>query len=106
MENLLISGLLIYSVNYITGWLLYAGKISIGKKIHQIMFVSIILNLALILIFVKLPFYEKIICALSLCMMTALPFGKKGGSFHIIASSAGLILYIIMLLLNYNNGEF
>lgn len=62
------------------------------------MFISVILNLALIFIFIKLPFYEKIICALSLLMMIILPFGKKGGRFHIIASSAGMILYIILLM--------
>jgi hypothetical protein len=105
LEILLISGLLIFSVNYITGWLLYAGKISIGKKIHQIMFMSVILNLIFILIFIKLPFYEKIICALSLLMMAILPFGKKGGRFHIIASSAGIIFFIILLMMNYKNGE-
>ena len=105
MEILLISGLLIFSVNYITGWLLYTGKISIGRKIHQIMFVSVILNLALILIFTKLPFYGKIICAISLLMMAILPFGKKGGRFHIIASSAGIIFFIILLMMNYKNGE-
>lgn len=69
------------------------------------MFISVILNLALIFIFIKLPFYEKIICALSLLMMAILPFGKKGGRFHIIASSAGIIFFIILLMMNYKNGE-
>ncbi|MBS1552683.1 MAG: hypothetical protein JST15_11520 [Bacteroidetes bacterium] len=106
MENLFLSGLLIYSVNYITGWLLYSGKISIGKTAHQTLFISIILNLTLILIFVKLPFYEKIICALSLCMMISLPFGKKGGRYHIAASSAGLFLYILLLLIKLTTENY
>lgn len=67
------------------------------------MFVSVILNLSLILIFTKLPFYGKIICALSLLMMAILPFGKKGGRFHIIASTAGIVLYIMLLIMNYKN---
>ena len=92
MEILLISGLLIFSVNYITGWLLYAGKISIGKKIHQIMFIKRVNN----------GYFSR---ALSLLMMAILPFGKKGGRFHIIASSAGIILFIMLMMMNYNNGE-
>jgi hypothetical protein len=99
LNNLLFTGLALYILNYITGWLIYLKKISISKRAHQILFALIIFNLALILVFIKLPFTEFIFCALSICCMAALPFGKKGGIFHRVISSTGLIIYVIFLFL-------
>lgn len=98
---LIYSCLIIYTVNYITGWLLYTGIIRIGRSVHQIMFASLIINLIIILIFSKLPLSEKIICALSLSAMLMLPFGKKGGLYHIALSSAGLVLMLLLIFKKY-----
>ncbi|HMS64951.1 MAG TPA: hypothetical protein PKD83_06820 [Ignavibacteria bacterium] len=100
MKILLNTGLIIYLVNFLIGSLLKLRVISISKIIHQVLFISVIVNLFLILIFVKIPLSEKIICALSLGAILMLPFGKKGGVYHIVISSAGLALYIIVFLKN------
>lgn len=93
---LIYSCLILYILNYITGWLIYYGKIKVGKKIHQVMFASLIINLILIIFFSKIPFTQKIFCALSLTAMVLLPFGKKGGRYHIALSSAGLIMFLTL----------
>jgi len=94
---LFITGLLFYAINYITGILLYFQKIYLPKKLHQLMFAVVIINLVLILIFEELSSLNFIICSLSLLSMLILPFGKKGGKFHILISSTGLLLYTALI---------
>jgi len=67
------------------------------RQTHQIFFVAIILNLLLVLLLVQLNSVSKILCILSLAAMVILPFGKKGGAYHIIVGSCGLILYFLSL---------
>ncbi|MBK9332530.1 MAG: hypothetical protein IPM96_09095 [Ignavibacteria bacterium] len=95
-DILIYTGLIFYVINYYTGWLLKFKLITISKKIHQLMFAVIIINLLFILIFSEISSSGFILCSLSLSMMAIIPLGKSGGSYHMIVSSAGLFLYIIL----------
>lgn len=70
-----------------------------SKRVHQILFVSIIINLLLILIFTDLNSVSYILCGFSLSAMVLLPFGSKGGIYHRFVSTIGLILYILIILI-------
>jgi len=95
-EIFLWTGFMIYSVNYLIGWFLFFRIISIDKRIHQYFYSILILNLT-ILLFTELIFSEKIFVMLSLICLIILPFGKKGGIFHIAVSSAGYILFSLQI---------
>lgn len=97
---LLLSGLIIYVTNYSIGWMLYYKKISMQKKTHQIFFAAIIINLALLLFYLKFLSPPFIICSASLLAMSILPIGRKGGLYHIIVSSLGLCLYTILFFVD------
>lgn len=97
LKILLVSGLIIYSINYIIGWLLFFKIISMSKKTHQVFFALIIINLAVLLFYLNFLSMNFILCLASLVMMIILPFGKKGGVYHRVTSSAGLLLYISVL---------
>lgn len=95
---LLITGLLFYIINYVIGLLLFYKKIFLPKRLHQLLFAAIIINLILILIFETLPAVNFLICSISLILMLILPAGKKGGRYHIIVSSSGLMFYVALIL--------
>jgi hypothetical protein len=48
---------------------------------------------------VQLSQIEFILFSMSLFAMFLLPFGTKGGIYHRIISSAGLIIYIFALII-------
>lgn len=96
LEIALWTCLIIYSTNYVIGWSLFFKLISINKRTHQILFAAIIINLVLIIFFLKPFTLEFILCLVSLSMMIILPFGKKGDLFHKVISSTGFVLYIIL----------
>jgi hypothetical protein len=93
LNILIFSGLILYLVNYAIGWLLYFKRIRMTKRTHQIFYASIIFNLSALLFFAQIFSAAFFICLGSLVMMLILPFGKKGGKFHIFTSSTGLMLY-------------
>jgi hypothetical protein len=95
---LLISGLVIYVINYTIGWLLHFKIITMTKRTHQDFFASIIVNLLALLFYLNFMSPEFILCLSSLLMMLVLPFGIKGGVYHRIVSTAGLILYLIFFI--------
>ncbi|HAY33842.1 MAG TPA: hypothetical protein PK536_10925 [Ignavibacteria bacterium] len=101
---LIYSGLIFYLINYSAGWLLRFKMISVSKKIHQLMFAVIIINLLFILAFAEISSSGFILCIMSIMMMVIIPFGKSGGIYHMITGSAGLLLYII-LFTNYLLGN-
>lgn len=94
---MLVSCLIIYLINYTIGWLLYLKIITMSKRTHQIFFAAIIINLLVILFFQKLSLTGIIFCASSLATMLILPLGKKGGVYHRVVSTAGLLLFIAVL---------
>jgi len=103
LDILLISGLVLFTINYVTGWLLKFRLLSITKILHQIMFALLIINLLIILLFKVSGFYNISLCVLSLLMLFILPFGKKGSGYHITVSTIGFILYVILILNPLNN---
>jgi len=100
MEILLITGLIIYIINYAIGWLLHFKIISMTKRTHQIFFAAIIVNLFVLLFYLDFLSAGFILCSLSLAMMLVLPFGKKGGIYHRIVSSTGFLFYLVFFILN------
>jgi hypothetical protein len=94
VEYLYVSGLVIYLVNYAVGWLLYFKVISMKKLTHQIFYTLIILNLLLILLSVQFFSTRFFLVIASLILMFILPLSKKGGVYHRIISTAGLLCYI------------
>ena len=88
------SGLLIYAVNYSIGWLLYFKFISMTKRTHQVFYSLIIINLILLLFFIQFLSLRFFLTLASLVLMLILPLGKKGGMYHRIVSTAGLMCYI------------
>jgi len=68
------------------------------KRTHEIFFAAIILNLVLILILVNLTSLEIFFCSCSLLAMIVLPLGRKGGTYHKIVSTSGLILFLFIFL--------
>jgi hypothetical protein len=96
---LIVTGLVVYGANYTIGWLLNFKVISISKRTHQIFFALIIANLILLLFFLRFLSLEFIMCFASLVSMLILPFGKKGGAYHIMTASLGLSTYLAAVLL-------
>lgn len=93
---LLLTGLIIYIINYLIGWLLYFKIISMKKQTHQIFFAAIIILLLINIFFLEGK--QIYFCFASLMCMIALPFGRKGGLYHQALSSAGLILYCCIFI--------
>jgi hypothetical protein len=88
------SGLLIYLVNYSIGWLLYFKIISMTKRTHQIFYSLIIINLLLLLVFVQFFSTRFFLVLASLLFMLILPLGKKGGVYHRVVSTVGLLCFL------------
>lgn len=98
---LILCGLIIYIINYIIGWLLHFRFFEMKKSTHQIFFAAIIINLVLIIIFVRMEILSVLIICLSLLTMLLLPLGIKGGVYHRVLSSLGLFLYVSMFILQF-----
>ncbi|MEO8663924.1 MAG: hypothetical protein ABI462_00395 [Ignavibacteria bacterium] len=96
--TLLYTGISLYVINYTIGWLLHFRFISLTRLTHQIFFAAIILNLILFLILVKLSAPGFVFCLSSLICMLILPLGKKGGMYHRAVSTAGLVLFLLLLI--------
>ncbi len=94
-DYLYVSGLVIYLVNYAIGWLLYFKVISMNKSTHQVFYSLIIINLILLLVSLQLFSTGFLLVLASLILMFVLPFGKKGGVYHIMVSTAGVLVYIV-----------
>jgi hypothetical protein len=95
---MLFTGAVLYSLNYLIGWLLLRRKITMTKQAHQFLFVFLIINLVTNIIFLKWLSAAFFLCSSSLVMMLILPLGRKGSFYHIAVSSAGLIIYSILLI--------
>lgn len=98
-EIILFAGLLLYVVNYVVGWMLYAGKIRMRKKQHQLLYVSVIVLLIALIPFVNDESGALILVSFSIMMMAILPFGKKGSMYHISVSTAGLLTYVMLFFI-------
>src|SRR4030095_2791423 len=90
------SGLLIFTVNYVIGWVLYFRLITMTKRTHQVFFALIIVNLVLLLFFITFLSLNFFLCVAALITMLILPLGKKAGIYHRIVSTSGFFLYILL----------
>ena len=90
-----ITGLAVYLLNYITGWLIFSGVIKISKLAHRVLFAALIFNLALITLLLDSSSVFFYFCGTSLVLISLLPYGKNGGRFHRYISTSGLLFYII-----------
>ncbi|MBL8016482.1 MAG: hypothetical protein JNK43_04365 [Ignavibacteria bacterium] len=97
-QILLFTGAILYSLNYLIGWLLRSRKITMTKQAHQFLFAFLIINLVTNHIFLKWLSAAFFLCSASLVMMLILPLGRKGSLYHIAVSSAGLIIYSLLLV--------
>lgn len=93
------AGLILYSVNYAIGWMLFSGKLAITKRSHQAIYSALIAVLA-VNVYLNLGDITRLgLILTSLAMMLILPLGIKGGYYHRIVSSLGLMLYIIFIFI-------
>jgi len=97
-KTLVFAGLIIYSANYVVGWLLHFRKIKMSKRTHRIFYAAILIILATELYLLKFLSDSFLICSFSTLSLLLLPLGKKGGIFHIIFSSTGYLLYFLFLV--------
>lgn len=96
---LTLTALILYLLNYAIGWLLHFKRISISKRTHQLLFALIIINLSALILYRLGPVPEMLFLLISLVAMLILPFGSKGGYYHRIVSSIGLISYVTHICL-------
>jgi hypothetical protein len=89
---------MLYVINYAIGWMLYAGKIKMRKRQHQLLYVSVIVLLIALIPFIADEPGTLILVSFSIVMMVILPFGKKGSMYHIVVSSAGLLAYVMLFI--------
>lgn len=87
-----------YAVNYTAGWLLYFKIIRMTKLMHRILFAGVLISLSVIAFYQNIFTLKFLLVILSLAVLFALPFGKKGGKYHILMGSAGILIYIIFLM--------
>jgi len=98
LHILLYTGLVLFIINYSIGWSLHYGTIHIRKFTHQLIFSLILINLALLLFFLKAFSSEFFICSVSFILLLILPLGKKGGIYHRIISSLSLVMYMVLMV--------
>lgn len=94
----LISGLILYIINYSIGWALAFGKISISSRTHQIIYSLLIINVFFVLFFVDMFSTGFVFGVISLITLLIMPFGKKGGAFHKAVSTVGFLSYLLFIM--------
>jgi hypothetical protein len=97
---LTVSGLILYCVNYLTGWLLHFKVITLTKLTHQVIFILLLTTMILLLYSLDFLSNKFLLYTLSFTFLLALPLGRKGGKYHTLVSSAGLLLFLLTML-NY-----
>lgn len=102
---LTVSGLILYIINYLTGWLVYFKVLNISKLKHTILFVTLLAVLLALLINLNFLSNKFLLYLASFLFVLILPAGSKGGKYHIGVSSAGILLYIFTML-NYQYLKF
>ena len=97
---LTVSGLIIYSYNYLVWWLLYFKVVKISKVHHQVIYILLIFNIAILLFLLNFFSNKFLLYSLSLLLLLLIPAGIKGGVFHRISSSAAFLIFLFTML-NY-----
>ncbi len=103
MESILVfSGAAIFLFNYVIGWLLKLNVITMTRQLHQVIFSVLLLNLTCLLFYVNFREVNSFLLITSLFFLLIMPFGKKGGTYHIIVSTIGIITYVFFLIFELN----
>jgi hypothetical protein len=102
---LIISGLLVFTYNYIIGWLVHFKIVTISKTHHQLIYAVLVLNLVILLIFLNFLSNKFLLYSLSLLLLISLPIGEKGGIYHRIISTFAFFVYLFTML-NYQFFRF
>lgn len=87
-----------YAVNYTAGWLLHFKVIKMTKLVHRFLFAGVLITLTIVSIYENMFTLKFLLAASSLVVLFALPFGIKGGKYHILIGSTGFLIYVIFLL--------
>lgn len=90
-----------YAVNYTAGWLLHFKLIRMTKLMHRILFAGVLISLTFVMFYQNIFTLKFILVVSSLTVLFALPFGKKGGKYHILMGSTGFLIYIIFLMIYF-----
>lgn len=98
MDNvLLITGLVLYTINYSIGLALNFNKVRITIRTHQVIYSLLIINVFFVMFFVDLFSTGFVFGVISLIMLLILPFGKKGGTYHKVISTVGFLSYLLFI---------
>ena len=93
----LLVGLIFYVVNYSVGLILFFDKFKVAKPVHKVLFSALIISLVLIMFLSELSALSMILTGVSLLCMLLLPLGNKGGLYHIILSTLGIIIFAVVV---------
>lgn len=102
---LTVSGLILYIINYLTGWLVYFKVLNISKLKHTILFIILLAVLVALLINLNFLSNKFLLYLASIVFLLALPAGTKGGKYHIAVSTAGILIYTFTMF-NYQYFKF
>ncbi|HMQ78912.1 MAG TPA: hypothetical protein PKE39_08420 [Ignavibacteria bacterium] len=97
---LTVTGLVMYIINYMTGWLIYFKIIRISKILHSIMYALLLIVLLALLIDLNFLSNKFLLYSVSFLLILVLPAGTKGGLYHIAVSTSGILLFSFTML-NY-----
>lgn len=97
---LTVTGLFMYIINYMTGWLIHFKVIRLSKLMHTILFAVLLIVLFALLLDLNFLSNKFLLYSASFLLMLVLPAGTKGGLYHIAVSTAGILVFSFTML-NY-----
>ncbi|HWA05646.1 MAG TPA: hypothetical protein VG961_03790 [Ignavibacteria bacterium] len=97
---LTVSGLVIYAINYLAGWLVHFKVLKLSKFMHTVLFAILLIVLLALILNLNFLSNKFLLYSASFIIILILPAGTKGGLYHIGVSSAGMLTYIFTML-NY-----
>jgi len=105
VSMLTVAGLVLYIINYLTGWLVYLKVFKLSKPKHIVLFALLLIALFALLVNLNFLSNKFLFYSASFLFMLILPAGSKGGKYHIVLSSAGILIYAFTML-NYQYFKF
>lgn len=96
-DILLLVGLILYVVNYSVGLILFFDKFKVAEPVHKVLFTTLIISLVFVMILSELSTLSMFLTGVSMLCMLLLPLGSKGGLYHIILSTLGIIIFAVVV---------
>jgi hypothetical protein len=97
---LITTGLILFCINYIIGWLLKFKVIKISAGTHRIIFFLLMANLVLVLLNVDFPTNKFLLYAASLLCLALIPLNINADKYHITVSTISMTIFVFTML-NY-----